>query len=88
MTTKLQEELLDIWDANQDSPLPYTGRDGKPGGDHSSYPTWMKEITLEMYRQGLNSYQIAALTGVGQVTISRWCRDANVTRSRSENAQA
>lgn len=51
------------------------------------YPDWIKEAVLEMYRQGLSSYQIEAYTGIGHTTIRRWCGNAGILRSLSETTK-
>jgi transposase-like protein len=48
------------------------------------YPDWMKETALEKYLQGLNTNEIATLTGISQTTVWKWCREAGISRSRSE----
>jgi transposase-like protein len=52
-----------------------------------TYPDWVKESVLEMYMQGKGNLRIEALTGVHRATVSRWCRDAGISRSFSEASQ-
>ena len=44
----------------------------------------MKEIVLEMYRQGLSSNEIEELTGLVRKTVKVWCQKAGIIRTQSE----
>ena len=51
------------------------------------YPNWVREIVLEMYRQGFNHRRITGLTGVPTTTSWRWCNSEGISRSISKALQ-
>lgn len=50
------------------------------------YPDWIRETTLEVYRQGRSTVQVSALTGISRAIIGQWCKEAGISRSYSEAA--
>lgn len=48
------------------------------------YPGWVRTDVAIAYESGLSSYDIEREFGIPQTTISRWCREGQITRSNSE----
>lgn len=53
-------------------------------GPSPLYPDWMKEICLEIYRQGIGSTGVQALTGVGSTTVMKWAKEQGIARTHAE----